>query len=413
MARKRSRSPSLILADLRNRAASPSLLLAELADLRPPSPPPVIGVPVELATVALVVGVAAVSTAQPNLFLDNERRNYTYVPRRKRKRPVLVSSVNCDGTLQGDCHHCIRSFLSIECFAPMVSNNNARNRPFFFQALQDYTAAYEARDLDKARETRRLVEKYRVRLCPPCGEKNRKRSPAERACKDEWVRMRKEACARQNGCRYPGCAERGPHAWCVLEGDHVHTAKDPDEALRKKKALSEYIWWAGHGGVPAMRAEVAMGMNWPCRFCHTLESTNNASRKCKDPNTMPGGKRSGTQQEKTQYNTKRKAQIKYPKQVHVDARKRDIGCCKLCKRQVLAGQEHAFSFDHIVPSTKLIGNDTLAGARPGGIAGLVNNDSNEAKLDNIKDILDKEMDKCRLLCSNCDHRHTNGYPARE
>jgi len=31
----------------------------------------------------------------------------------------------------------------------------------------------------------------------------------------------------------------------------------------------------------------------------------------------------------------------------------------------------------------------------------------------FKEILDKEMDKCDLLCHNCHHRKTNKYPMRE
>lgn len=55
MSHKRPRSPSLIIADLRERPDSP-LLRAELAALQAPSP--AVGIPVEIATIPLVVGVA-------------------------------------------------------------------------------------------------------------------------------------------------------------------------------------------------------------------------------------------------------------------------------------------------------------------------------------------------------------------
>ena len=151
----------------------------------------------------------------------------------------------------------------------------------------------------------------------------------------------------------------------------MHTAKaEEDEELRKTHNLSHYTWWSGHGGVAAMRREVDKGLNWPCRHCHTLEPTGTQANKCKDPATMPEGKRRGTEEEEKQYDAKFVAKIKYPKQQHVDAHKRAIGCCALCARPVVAGQEHAFPFDHRDPTTKMKGKDTLAGVN-GGVAGLV------------------------------------------
>ena len=348
-----------------------------------------------------------------NLFPNDERRNYKYTKAsgRNLSRPVLVSAAKPDGTLQGGCFNCTKTFLPMERFAPMECNNNGRKRPNFYKAVDDYDAAYAARDLDKAREARGRVEALRSGLCPPCVEANNKLSPAHQACKDETVRMRKEACARQGGCRYPNCVERGPQAWCVLEGDHVHTASDPDEELRKTYALSDYKWWSGHGGVSGMRAEAAKGLNFPCRFCHSLEPTSSAANKYEDPSSMPDGKRSGTREEVAQYNRKRQATIVYPKQQFVDAVKRDMMSCELCERPVIAGEEHAFIFDHRDAATKMIGKDTLAGEN-GGVAGLVNNCAKAATLDKIKDVLVNEMDLCRLLCTNCDPRQTHGYPTR-
>ena len=64
--------------------------------------------------------------------------------------------------------------------------------------------------------------------------------------------------------------------------------------------------------------------------------------------------------------------------------------------------------------TKIKGRNTLAGV-DGGVAGIVANVSKRAALDapGVKEALDTEMAKCQLLCVNCHHRKTNGYPQRE
>ena len=352
-------------------------------------------------------------TGPKNLFPNDERRHRKYVPYHGKTRSVLVSMACKDGTLKAGCFNCTKSFLPIERFAPTECNMNGRNRPAFFEALADYDAAWAEADLEAAREARARVEEYRIQLCPPCEENACKLTPAQQACKDEWVRMRKEACAAQDGCRYSECVERGEQAWCVLEADHVHTKAEADEDLRKTERLSDYKWWPSHGGVTAMRAEAAKGLNWPCRFCHMLEPTSNAAQKYEDPSTMPDGKSSGTDEEQKQYGRKRSAKIVYPKQQLVDSYKRAVlKCCELCERPVLPGQEHAFIFDHLDPTTKMTGKDTLACVN-GGVSGLVANNLKAATLDKIQDVLEAEMAKCRLLCANCDKRQTHDYPMRE
>jgi hypothetical protein len=406
---KRPRSPSLIVADLRDGIGDPTLLNIELEEANRPQPPEL----TELQAAQLDAPVAAnVERGPAALFPEEERSKYKHRKWGKKMRAILVSGVEEDGALRGGCSACVsKSCVAMTEFAPVVCNVNGHKRPRFFEAVHDFKTAYETGDLEAAREARGRVEKYRTALCPSCAENAGKLSRKEQACKDEYIYMRKAACALNNGCCNPWCVERGAQAWCVLEGDHLHTAKEGDETLRKKHALSHYTWWAGNGGVEAMRAEVDKGVNWPCRFCHTLEKTSNQANKYEDLETMPEGKSYGTKEEVKQYGRKRKAKIVYPKQQHVDAHKREIGCCELCKRPVVEGQEHAFDFDHIDASTKMKGKDTLAGER-GGVCGLVRNHASRAALDKIKNILDNEMSLCRLLCRNCHHRHTWGYPMR-
>ena len=368
-------------------------------------------------------GPAAIrdDTRPPNLFPENEQQNNDYVPYNGRTRPYRVSHATCDGQLKAGCTNCKSNYKGMVQFAPPECNKNGQRRPDFFKALAAYSGAWEARDLGAARAARAKVEELRNGYCLSCQESGGKLSPAVQACKDEYLRMRKAACAENDGCANPDCAERGEQAWCVLQGDHLHTRREEDEALRKKHQLGDYCWWSGHGGVEAMRAEEAKGMRWMCGFCHFLEPTTSAANRCQDPRAenedgtpaMPDGKSSGTKEEIKQYMAKHHAKIKYPKQQYVDARKRAVGCCKRCGRADVEGKEWAFHWDHREPATKLIGKGTLAGKK-GGVARLVGNCAKRADLEapGFKAVLDAEMDKCDLLCHNCHHRKTNKYPPR-
>ena len=312
--------------------------------------------------------VAEEDTRPENLFPQGERQNNGYVPCGGKTRAYRKSHATRDGGLKAGCTNCTRNYLDMVQFAPPKCNNNARRRPHFVDALQDYSKAYEERDLEAAREARSRVEKLRNGKCLSCQESNSGLSPAEQACKDEYIRMRKEACTKNDGCANPECAERGEQAWCVLQGDHLHTRKEEDETLRKKKALSNYPWWAGNGGVEAMRAEEAKGMQWLCGFCHFLEPTSDAANRYEDPDTMPDGKSSGTPEEVKQYKKKNDAKIRFPKQQYVDQLKREAGCCARCKRSDVEGNEVAFHWDHRDPATKLKGRDTLAGEQTLGLS---------------------------------------------
>ena len=403
---KRALSPSLLewsgpsspssLSLSRPRVEPPRPISPSLLPRPPPTPP--------LPTKHLVVIVihTAPSGREP-LFPEAERRTVAYIKNRGKRHEYRRSEVDSDGRIYADCCNCKRGcYLDMIQFAPPVNRNNSRRLPAFSAALQSFSIAYGQRNLEEVRVWRTKVEELRNAMCPSCQHPPGYRSPAEQACKDEYDRMRKVACSANGGCANPNCVERGDQAWCVLQGDHLHTINDPDKAKRKTHKLSDYKWWSGNGGVPAMRAEQAKGMRWLCNFCHALEPTSTQANRCSDPETMPEGK------------SKLKAVVVYTKQRYVDKCKQAIGCCQRCERSDVEGQEVSFHFDHRDESTKLIGKGTLAG-ETGGVAGLVGNCAQWAALDapGFRKILDDEMEpKCDLLCGNCHHRKTNKYPPR-
>jgi hypothetical protein len=323
------------------------------------------------------------------------------------KSNYLVVKSNRNGTLMGGCSHCTREKKSIKAFAPPESLKNCRRRPAFFAAVDEYERAYAARDLEAARAARAEVVELRNAYCPPCQEV-KKLSPKVEACKDEWERTRKEARV----CATPGCGENGPDAWQVLQANHL----DPETKMRdeegKSVSLGDYMWWAKgkwtvEQCVAEMRKEAAK-CEFICGFCHKLDERSASGKRNGDPATMPLGKRSGTEEEKTQYDARRHAKIRFPKQEFVDAEKLRRGCCAnpACRRLVAPKTCPAFPFDHRDETTKLIGEGTLAGKR-GGVCGLVDNSANAAALDEIRSVLVAEMANCRLLCENCHHRKTN------
>jgi 5-methylcytosine-specific restriction endonuclease McrA len=343
----------------------------------------------------------AVPEKPPNLFPENEvsvRAPYHHGGTYRR-----IQS-NRSGKLIGDCGNCTSTGRDIADFGPDECNKNGRKRPAFFEAIAAYTEAYAARDYDTASEARATLEEMRTVYCPPCRKTANTLTGEKKKCYDFWQWFKEEACAGPDGgCANQDCVERGPLAVYVIEADH----KNPEEKVHH---LSQYSWWARNGGVAAMRLE-AEKVRMLCRFCHRLEKTGLAARRSGDPDLMPDGKRSGTEEEVKQYEAKRKAKNTYPKQEYVDTEKLRRAHCLQCERPVTNDTAFAFDFDHRDPETKMIGEDTLAGVQ-GGVSGLVGNHANAASLAKIKGVLDAEMAKCDLLCSNCHKRKTEGYPMR-
>ena len=349
---------------------------------------------------------------------------------------VLNSRIDADAGVWGGCHTCRNRFVDMERYAPAMkrSSNGARQR--FLAVLADLRTAILAKDWSKVEKLRAEVERLRKTQCDACRKRN-KLSPGQRACQDEWDRMRQEACRKQDGCANPNCTERGMDAWIVITADHGTNEKRRNKE-GKPVGLSNYKWWASYGGVEAMCKEAQKIHQWICSCCHALESTSTQGR-VNNPETIA---RKPDETEKDFKKSKARAKITFPKYEYVNARKRAIGKCQYpgCDREVVRGNETSFDFDHRDESTKRMcrcvnakgeakgkchGCDDKLFGRTGGLSGLASNRTKKAALEyadrektvptgRIKALFDAETDKCDLLCHNCHiSRKPLGLPRHE
>ena len=166
-------------------------------------------------------------------------------------------------------------------------------------------------------------------------------------CRQVWLEWKKEKCEL-----------------CGYQGDNIEADHRADRGP-KIHICSEYIWWARHGGVPALEAELKKTRPL-CTFCHRLVTQQER----------------GVQKSKSVL--KRKA--------YVNQIKLKIGECQICKRKLEKEQECcAFDFDHI--DTKL---------KQDGISKMVL----RYTLKRFFQCIDLELAKCRLICCMCHMDHS-------
>ena len=345
------------------------------------------------------------------VFDHDEASHKVTVTKHGKPRQVYASYAEADGTLRGGCHHlCLNhQFDDLMAFAPLAgAAQTAAKRTRFEAAYDAYKLTFARGDRDACAVHRATLEALRTKFCSACRKDPGYLSPAVRACKEWYDAKRQELCALNHGCANADCPERGPDVWPILTADHGANPKARHRKTGNAIDLSSYTQWPAHGGVPAMEAESKEIEAWICHVCHALAPTSASGNRCPDPATMPTGKRSGTNLEIAKYRVWRKAKLRHPKQQYVDAAKRTIGCCAACTRPVLPGTEAGFDFVHIDDSTKSKGG--LFGMY-GGVSGLVGNFTKAAALERVQRLLDAEMALCQLLCKNCHHRKTYGYPA--
>jgi hypothetical protein len=306
----------------------------------------------------------------------------------KRKWDGLV----VDGAeLRGKCGEksCRKKEQPIFEFCPV----DDRKKAAFDQAVEDYEIAATDGEVELASEHESAVRGLMKTRCAhhrALNAKSRTEGPncSVAACKAAWEELQATKFAICGKCG----ATRAP------EADHVDPKGLIDPKNKKVHIVSDYKWWACHGGVPALRAEAASKCEPICRMCHTIEETSSAGNRVRHPDTYAVVR---NKDDKKVYEQRRKAQIKYPKMKYVDDVKRHLnGCAHLyCPGDGPKDWVHKHpqcgDWDHLDEVDKKI-----------CIAQIVNS-TKKVSVAKWKAAIDKELRKCRLLCRNCHHCRTH------
>ncbi len=334
---------------------------------------------------------------------------------RYKKTGLKVWALTVDGTLMGQCcHHKAKCFRKIRAFCPDPdAEQSAGKAQLFTAAANAFDAAYASKDEAAAADALETIKKHRTAVCKKCRSSPGIMSPAVKACKDEWQRMKWDACVKQDGCADPACTERGLAAWIVLQADHI----DP---TAKTEALSNYWWWSGHGGVEAMRAEWTK-VRFVCGVCHNLAPTSGQGRRAADLDPKALERREG--ETLRDFNIRKKqVEVRGEKQRFVDGLKLKRGRCEYadCNRPITRENVQGFTIEHAHQASKpkcrcAEGAECTCEfklfGKVGGVSKLVNNDTAAARLDapGVRAALTREVEDNAIWCFNC---HLSRKPAK-
>ena len=227
--------------------------------------------------------------------------------------------------------------------------------------------------------------KLKTSGCAPCKQimKKSENNPTTKngACRALWQDM-KRRMAQAGGCVV--CGETNP---AVLEADHIIARVNGGA---KKEKLSNESWWACNGGPEAMEEEFKL-CQCLCVHHHKLKSHRERPTP-PDYRTMPATTR-------TEKQARRVRMYRQLKHDHVDKIKLRIGKCCKCARKVTEENLQGFEFAHIDERTKLYKK-----GKSYGIALMCG-----SCVSNMIEIplIDAEIEKCTLQCSNCHKLETD------
>lgn len=271
---------------------------------------------------------------------------------------------------QRRCNNC-KQLKDLAAFRPGPGEACARRRRVFDAAV---TWVRE----DACAESEVALEAARTRKCFSCRESHSrsKHNPVTNPgqCRVLWNTLRNAPCSdcgRTDGVEY-----------------------DHQPALGAKlHKVSAWQWWACHGGVEAMRNEVAKCVP-RCAVCHRMQPSfaKFAKRKYVSTSDMPEESRANRA-------AKRQRQHQDDKLRYVSERKLALGGCEDCALDVTLDTVHCFDFAHVDAAKKQC---TVSTVCYGG-----------GTLQRAKQTIDDEIARCRLLCCVCHRRETRVRSRRD
>lgn len=316
------------------------------------------------------------------------------------------------GTAMGLCQCCVQDWRPVDQF--FVPNTQAERTARRAKLLQDACAAlkrmYETGtnqpdDPTWQRKRDELVATIvakRTAQCIECSKAAGGLSPAQKECKQFWEFLKWAHCKKNSGCENSDCTERGMSSWPCISADHT----DPSTKVHN---LSDYCWWACHGGVDAM-IEESKKCTWPCWACHTLRPTSTTGQERK-PKTLPG-------------QIARDARIKAKEDFNNALKMERSTTCEYdgCPYAVTKTTVRSLDWSHR-DATQKATHDThphliTKSKSGGGVAAMVHNHTLGAALNakvpgdatgrTNKDVFKAETQLCDLHCTNC-HRSRRGH----
>lgn len=191
-------------------------------------------------------------------------------------------------------------------------------------------------------------------FCQRCRQQKKKNyireNTKEGRCRKYWTEWKKNQ----------KCVDCSTTDSRCMEADHVKDSK--------VKRVSQFGFWASHGGIQAMKAEL-LKCEARCTFCHRIVT-----------------------QERNRQNSTRRARPSVDRRRSViNSIKLKIGSCNVCKRSVTENTCCGFDFDHMDESNKTI---------------CISSSVYLAE-DAFKKVIENEIPKCQLLCANCHHIRTS------
>lgn len=218
-------------------------------------------------------------------------------------------------------------------------------------------------------ELRAQLDDVRPQKCKSCRivqkKSDIKEDTVKGACRAFWYQLRSAPCVDCG--RADGFSE-----YDHIRGNKVH-------------CLSDYSWWVTRGGVEAMQIE-AEKCEPRCRNCHMMRENMCIFQ------TQYGSWEDMPDTTLAEHRAKRERRQIFEKDTYINQIKARHAACAECAIQVKDYAFHVFVFAHIDAKEKACNVADLRKSRQ--------------SLHTAKPLIDREVERCRLLCQVCHSKET-------